>query len=141
MLQASHCSTFPIMCDVPSIAVFCSESTDCFPGTAFTFFLKLLVTIPVARIITGIIAHFRFVVSLYINSCIFNFFSASFCTTVLSAGIATSITVHVFSFLFLIIISSLFALIIIIIITSEPGNCSRCSDLSKVWIVRISHPD
>ena len=25
-LQASHCSTFRIMCDVPSIAVFCSES-------------------------------------------------------------------------------------------------------------------
>jgi hypothetical protein len=27
----------------------------------------------------------------------FNFFSASFCTTFLSAGIATSISVHVFS--------------------------------------------
>jgi len=38
----------------------------------------------------------------------FNFFSASFCTTFLSAGIATSISVHVFSFLFLIIISGLF---------------------------------
>ena len=67
-LQASHCSTFCIMCDVPSIAVFCSESIECF-----------------------------------------NFFSASFCTTFLSAGIATSISVHVFSFLFLIIISGLFA--------------------------------
>jgi hypothetical protein len=30
-LQASHCSTFRIMCDVPSIAVFCSESIECFP--------------------------------------------------------------------------------------------------------------
>ena len=59
-LQASHCSTFRIMCDVPSIAVFCSESIECFPGTASKFFLKLLVTIPVAPIITGIIAHFRF---------------------------------------------------------------------------------
>jgi hypothetical protein len=39
----------------------------------------------------------------------FNFFSASFWTTFLSAGIATSISVHVFSFLFLIIISGLFA--------------------------------
>ena len=39
----------------------------------------------------------------------FNFFSASFCTTFLSAGIATSISVHVFSFVFLIIISDLFA--------------------------------
>ena len=51
-LQASHCSTFHIMCDVPSIAVFCSESIECFPGTASKFFLKLLVTIPVAPIIT-----------------------------------------------------------------------------------------
>ena len=41
-LQASHCSTFRIMCDVPSTAVFCSESIECFPGTASKFFLKLL---------------------------------------------------------------------------------------------------
>jgi hypothetical protein len=40
----------------------------------------------------------------------FNFFSASFCTTFLSAGIATSISVLVFSFLFLIFISGLFVL-------------------------------
>ena len=48
------------MCDVPSIAVFCSESIECFPGTASKFFFKLLVTIPVAPIITGTIVHFRF---------------------------------------------------------------------------------
>ena len=48
------------MCDVPSIAVFCSESIECLPGTASKFFLKLLVTIPVAPVITGIIVHFRF---------------------------------------------------------------------------------
>ena len=54
-LQASHCSTFRIMCDVPSIAVFCSESIDFFPGTASKLFLKFLVNIPVAPIITGII--------------------------------------------------------------------------------------
>ena len=59
-LQASHCSTFRIMCDVPSIAVFCSESIECFPGTASKFFLKLLVPIPVAPVFTGIIVHFRF---------------------------------------------------------------------------------
>jgi hypothetical protein len=39
----------------------------------------------------------------------FNFFYASFWTTFLSAGIATSISVHIFSFLFLIIISVLLA--------------------------------
>jgi len=33
-----------------------------------------------------------------------NFFSASFCTTFLSAGIATSISAHVFSFIIIIVI-------------------------------------
>ena len=101
-LQASHCSTFRIMCDVPSIAVFCSESIECFPGTASKFFLKLLVTIPVARVITGTIVHFRFHtrrISIH-KLLYFKLFSASFCTTFLSAGIGTSISVHVF-FLFL----------------------------------------
>ena len=59
-LQASHCSTSRIMCDVPSVAVFCSESIECFPGTASKFFLNLLFLVPVAPIITGTIAHFRF---------------------------------------------------------------------------------
>jgi hypothetical protein len=48
------------MCDVPSIAVFCSQFIECFPGTASKFFFKLLVTIPVAPISIGIIVHFRF---------------------------------------------------------------------------------
>ena len=110
-LQASHCSTFRIMCDVPSIAVFCSESVGCFPGTVSKFFLKLLVTIPVAPIITGTNVHFRFHIRcMSIHKLLyFNFFPASFCATFLSAGIATSISVHVFSLLFLIIISGLFA--------------------------------
>jgi len=108
------------MCDVPSIAVFCSESIECFPGIASKIFLKLLVTIPVAPIITGIIVHFMFHIRcisipklLYLN-----FFSAYFCTTFLSAGIATSVSAHVFSFLFLIIISGLFAVTSLIIIFS-----------------------
>ena len=60
--QASSftCSTFRIMCDVPSIAVFCSESIEWFPSTVSKFFLKLLVTVPVVPIITGIIVQFRF---------------------------------------------------------------------------------
>ena len=78
-LQASHCSTFRIMCDVASIAVFCSESIECFPGTASKFFFKILVTIPVAPVITGIIVHFRFHIrcnSIY-KRLYFNFFSTS----------------------------------------------------------------
>ena len=75
----------------PSIAVFCRESIECFPGTVSKFFLKLLVTIPVAPIITGTIVHFRFHIRcICIHKLLyFNFFSASF---------ATSISVHVFSF-------------------------------------------
>ena len=59
-LQASHCSTFCVMCDVPMIAVLCSESIEYFPGTASRIFLKLLVTMPVAPVITGITVHFKF---------------------------------------------------------------------------------
>jgi len=79
-LQASHCSTFRIMCDVPSTAVFCSESIECFPGTVSKFFLKLLVTIPVAPITTGTTVHFRFHIRcISIHKLLyFNFFSASF---------------------------------------------------------------
>ena len=85
----------------------------CFSGTASKFFLKLLVTIPVAPVITGTIVHFRFHIRcISIHKLLyFNFFSASFCTTFLSAGTATSISVHVLSFLFLIIISGLFVVI------------------------------
>jgi len=43
------------MCGVPSIAVFCNESIECFPGTASKFFLTLLVTLPVAPVIIIII--------------------------------------------------------------------------------------
>jgi hypothetical protein len=43
------------MCDVPSIAVFCSESVECFPGTASKFFFKLLVSIIIVIIIIIII--------------------------------------------------------------------------------------
>jgi hypothetical protein len=31
-LQVSACSTFLVMCDVPSMAVFCKESIECCPG-------------------------------------------------------------------------------------------------------------
>ena len=98
---------------------FCSESIERFPGTASKVFFRLLVTIPVAPVITGIIVHFRFhirCISIY-KLLYFNFiFRLPFCTTFLSASIATSISVHVLSFLFLIILSGLIAVIIIIII-------------------------
>jgi len=70
--QVSRCSTFRIMCDVPSvpsIAVFRSESIKCLPGTVSKFFLKLLVTIPVAPIITVTIVHSGYLLLLLLLLC------------------------------------------------------------------------
>jgi hypothetical protein len=65
-LQVSHCSTFHIMCDVSSIAVFRSESIECLHGITSRFFLQLFVTIPVASIITGVKHKFQVPHSLYL---------------------------------------------------------------------------
>jgi hypothetical protein len=59
-LQVSDCSTFCIMCGVPSMAVFCNECIQSFPGMASEFFFKPFVTTPVAQIIGGTIIHFMF---------------------------------------------------------------------------------
>jgi hypothetical protein len=101
MLQVSHCSTFRIMCDVPSIAVFFTESIECCPGRASRLLLEIFVTVPLAPIITGIIVHFKFHIHcISIPELLYNLFSASFCKTFLSASTATSVSVHVFSLLF-----------------------------------------
>jgi hypothetical protein len=41
-LRIADCSTFRIICDVPSIAVACSECIECFPGIAFKYYSSLL---------------------------------------------------------------------------------------------------
>jgi len=46
------------MCDVPSIAVACSESIECFPGITNKIFILKNITSPVAPLITGLIIHF-----------------------------------------------------------------------------------
>jgi hypothetical protein len=46
-----------MMCDVPSTAVFCRESTECFPDIVSKYFFSPLVTIPVAPMITGMTKH------------------------------------------------------------------------------------
>jgi hypothetical protein len=77
---------------------------------ASRFLFKPFVTIPVATVINGIIAHFIFYIRcISIHKLLyFNFFSASLCVTFLSAGIVTSISMHVYSLLLLIIIYGLF---------------------------------
>ena len=121
------------MCDVPSIAVFCSESIDCFPGTVSIFFLKLLVTIPVAPIITGAIVHFSFHIRcISIDKLLyFNFFSASFCTTFLSAGIATSVSVHVFSLLLLLLLLVVVVVVVVIVIQLPLDGSSLYTSTDK----------
>ena len=68
------------MCDVPSIAVFCSESIECFPGIVSKFFFKLLVTIPLAPIllVQSYISGSTFIVSLYTKSFILSSFPLPF---------------------------------------------------------------
>jgi len=55
-----YISTFRSVCAVPNVAVFCSSSTSCFPGTLLTYFLNDFETGPVAPIITGIAFVFIF---------------------------------------------------------------------------------
>ena len=83
-----------------------------------TFFLKLLATIPVAPVITGIIVHFRFHIRcISIHKLLyFNFFSASFLHDISVYGYYHIYQCACFIFLFLIIISGLFAVTSIIII-------------------------
>jgi len=59
-LPVPHCSTFHIMCAVPSTAVYCSESIERSTVMASKSFFKPFVTNPVAQVITAIIIHFTF---------------------------------------------------------------------------------
>jgi len=59
-----YISTFRSMCAVPSMAVFCSSLTSCFPGMLLTYFLDDFEILPVAPIITGITFVFTFAVFL-----------------------------------------------------------------------------
>jgi hypothetical protein len=59
-LQVSDCSTVRIMYNVPSTAVFCSKSIECYPGVDSKFFFNPSVTLPVAVIITGMNTNFMF---------------------------------------------------------------------------------
>ena len=78
-----------------------------------------------------------------------SFFSASFCMKFLSVSIATSISMHVFSLLFLIIISALFAVISLPVCThwfyntvtycshTGVGVCVLVCHLSVILILRL----
>ena len=99
-LQVSVCSTVRFVCDVPNIDVFCSESIEYFRGMVSKFFLKPLVTLPVAPITTNITIHFIFHIRcISIHKVLrFIYFSVSFWVTFLSAGTAISTSMYVFNY-------------------------------------------
>ena len=76
----------------------CSESIQCFPGMASKIFFCYNSS---GSLITSMIIHNEFHIrGISVHKCLyFSFFSASFCTIFMSAGISTSIRVRVFSFL------------------------------------------
>jgi hypothetical protein len=49
-----------MMCDVPSMAVFSRESIGCCPGIVSRHFFKILLTIPVAPMITSMTKQLMF---------------------------------------------------------------------------------
>jgi hypothetical protein len=59
-LQVSACSNLLTMSDVPIMAVFCTESIDCYPGIVTRNCFTLLLTILVAPMITGMTKRFMF---------------------------------------------------------------------------------
>jgi len=102
------------MCDVPSIAVFCSEFIECFPRIASKLFLEPFVSIVVAPVISGVsyISGPTFVVSLYIKSCILVSFPLPFARN-FSLQILSLLSVRMFPvFSFLIVISGLLLLLL-----------------------------
>jgi hypothetical protein len=130
-LQVSHCSTFRIMCDVPNIAVFCSESVECYPGTASLRFSLYSTASNYKRYNRIFQVPHSLYLPPYLNSCILKFFSASFCIF-LSARIATSVSVRVFS-LFLIITG---ILLLLLLLPYPFGNCWSTS--AKLKFQRLS---
>jgi hypothetical protein len=89
--------------DVTSTAVFCTESTECFPLMTPKFFFKPFVTVtvaPVAPLITVLIIHIMFHIRcVSIHKLLhFCFLPATFRMIFLSTGTATSICTHDFSF-------------------------------------------
>ena len=104
-----YISTFRSMFAVPSMAVFCSSLTSCFPGMLFTYFLNDFGIVPVAPIITGITFVFTF------HMC---------CISIVSS-------------LYFRILSASFIIIIIIIIIMFYASCLLSQHISNKQMTRL----
>jgi hypothetical protein len=109
-LQVSDCSTFLMMCHVPSTAFSPLENLL---NVVFVLFrdVSLNLYFLVAPMITSMTKHFMLHIHwiFILRFLYYNSFSAPFCITFLSDDIATLINNQVLSFLFLTIMSGLFA--------------------------------
>ena len=94
MIPTAHASSFTLqyfryhVCAVPSTAVFCSESIECFPGIVSKFFLKLLVPSQWLQLllVQSYISGSTIVASLYTNSRILTTFPLPFALLLLLLG-------------------------------------------------------
>ena len=88
------------MCDVPTVAVFCTEFIERFPSMLFQMFLHTFFyhSTGLSYYQHNHTFHAPHSCSSIYKFLYFNFFSASFCVIFLFSAIATSVTLHVFSF-------------------------------------------
>jgi hypothetical protein len=86
--------------------VSCRECIECFPDVVFRYFFSPLVTIPVAPKITGMTKH-PHSLNFWLKFLYFNLFSDSFCIPI--RWYCYIISKQILSFMFLIIMSGLFA--------------------------------
>ena len=100
---------------VPSSAIFWTSFGHIFPGILSTVVSKSLERTPRAPTTTGItvVLSFHILCISISKSLYFDFFSNSFLETFLSAGTATSISIHSFFSLSLMMMSGLFAFIVL----------------------------
>ena len=134
-----YISTSRSMCAVPSMAVYWSSLTSCFPGMLLTYFLNDFETVPVAPIITGITFVFTFHMRRIsiVRSLYFRIFSASFLITFLSPEIATSINIQVPSSLSRIIMSGLLLGIVMPVCTCWFHNMVTLPEYGYLIIIII----
>ena len=138
-----YISTSRSMCAVPSMVVFCSSLTSCFPCMLLTYFLNDFKVVPVAYIITGVTFVFTFHMRcIYIvRSLYFRIFSASFLITFLSPEITTSINIHVPFSLSRIITSGLLLGIVLSVslylLAPQYGYLASLNCFYRFWHTRI----
>ena len=58
------------MCDVPSVAVFCTESIECFPGTVSSFLIIIITIIIVVVVVVVVVTVIITCLKIIRTSCV-----------------------------------------------------------------------